>query len=833
MYIIIPEITEAGKKLNLEELGINTDITKAQVVTKDEVVEQIDTVLHTDLLNETTRNQFIKDVNGLVQLPGDIIKAIRLTSALEDTNFLDNLVGVLRSTDAEMSNMLTMDKKYKELNKRTDLSPEERALEALKLANQSANARRAEFGIDNDVPITVLFADSSKGDELGAFYKEDGGILIFLDPSKIDMSDSSQVFNGIMYEMNHYNPSNPYVYDKKEGEVVKGSKEHELEETFTYLGRQEVTGESNNFYEEIIKGSKTLQAGNNLYDSIDEDMLDYGLISKIGEKAGKVWNKGSTLAGKAASKVVETGGKVAAKSVELSGKVVGKAVEVVNKDAGEIIKNKTAETSKKIVIVTNKTTKTVENKSKEIAAKVEGNIVAATEKLDETVDKVIVQPTKNVIQTTLENRKKYENVLILDIAVASVITEANPALKEDVEKGLEIANKYSLIEARTLEDPTKWSPWLAVAGSGLIQMPDGKAKAAGIALMVPQGIISAASAYNKGKSGDYEGAIQDGALSLSLFMLSGMAVQDSKGLLTQTTGKDSNKFFNKGDGIYTLENGTSQGLLSGNDFVRVNYVNGVATNAYGRLGGNTIMLDRSSVGAMSGTGLISSSVTNILGLPAPARVETLPDPYSNSGLLTYTPEVTRVNRVFISDPSGMTTEYQVGLNGLKPTYFPPTLGIVYNEHPYYGFYPATDISTLNNTSIFKEGVLPHILDVDVKVTINQQTGLPRDKVSGYHSNTITGIPTIDRSTIIVDPVTGVYKAKVINPISGTVKGGNQGYSTFFPDNWTAQQKVDAMNEAFNNKNIVRPDVYRGITKEGITIEMIIKGGEVITAYPTF
>ena len=56
------EVTEAGKKLNLEEMGINTDINKAQVVTKDEVVEQIDTNLHTDLLNTTTRQQFTEDV---------------------------------------------------------------------------------------------------------------------------------------------------------------------------------------------------------------------------------------------------------------------------------------------------------------------------------------------------------------------------------------------------------------------------------------------------------------------------------------------------------------------------------------------------------------------------------------------------------------------------------------------------------------------------------------------------------------------------------------------------------------------------------------------------
>ena len=152
--------------------------------------------------------------------------------------------------------------------------------------------------------------------------------------------------------------------------------------------------------------------------------------------------------------------------------------------------------------------------------------------------------------------------------------------------------------------------------------------------------------------------------------------------------------------------------------------------------------------------------------------------------------------------------------------------------------PATDISTLNNTSIFREGALPHILDGDVKVKLDIITGLPKkENVSGYHSNTITGIPTIDSSTIIVDPVTGVYKAKVINPISGTVKGGNQGYSTFFPDNWTAQQKVDAMNEAYNNRKPVANtrNTYEGITKEGIIMEMYIDENtkQVISSFPKF
>ncbi|MCP1226542.1 hemagglutinin repeat-containing protein, partial [Sebaldella sp. S0638] len=70
------EVTEAGKKLNLEEMGINTDINKAQVVTKDEVVEQIDTNLHTDLLNTATRQQFVEDTRKAGHGILDIIDSV-------------------------------------------------------------------------------------------------------------------------------------------------------------------------------------------------------------------------------------------------------------------------------------------------------------------------------------------------------------------------------------------------------------------------------------------------------------------------------------------------------------------------------------------------------------------------------------------------------------------------------------------------------------------------------------------------------------------------------------------------------------------------------------
>ena len=71
------EVTEAGKKLDLDELGINTDINKAQVITKDEVVEQIDTVLHTDLGNQKVRDQFVEDILKTGSLVSEIVQGIQ------------------------------------------------------------------------------------------------------------------------------------------------------------------------------------------------------------------------------------------------------------------------------------------------------------------------------------------------------------------------------------------------------------------------------------------------------------------------------------------------------------------------------------------------------------------------------------------------------------------------------------------------------------------------------------------------------------------------------------------------------------------------------------
>lgn len=75
---------------------------------------------------------------------------------------------------------------------------------------------------------------------------------------------------------------------------------------------------------------------------------------------------------------------------------------------------------------------------------------------------------------------------------------------------------------------------------------------------------------------------------------------------------------------------------------------------------------------------------------------------------------------------------------------------------------------------------------------------------------------------------GVYQAKV--EIDGILKGPK---STFFPKDWTPQQVIDAVNEAFNNKMDIKNNRYLGKTSDGMTIEMILRNNKVISAYPVY
>ncbi|WP_230202487.1 EndoU domain-containing protein [Paenibacillus ihumii] len=133
------------------------------------------------------------------------------------------------------------------------------------------------------------------------------------------------------------------------------------------------------------------------------------------------------------------------------------------------------------------------------------------------------------------------------------------------------------------------------------------------------------------------------------------------------------------------------------------------------------------------------------------------------------------------------------------------------------------LGSLQNTENFKQGTkengLSHIFDGEI---------LKNGNANGFHYE---GMPNSNGKIVgNVDPPNefGVYQANV--EINGVLKGPK---STFFPKEWTPQQVIDSVNEAFNNKVNIINNKYIGKTSTGMEIEFILRNDKIISAYPIY
>ncbi|WP_227793451.1 EndoU domain-containing protein [Paenibacillus guangzhouensis] len=133
------------------------------------------------------------------------------------------------------------------------------------------------------------------------------------------------------------------------------------------------------------------------------------------------------------------------------------------------------------------------------------------------------------------------------------------------------------------------------------------------------------------------------------------------------------------------------------------------------------------------------------------------------------------------------------------------------------------LGSLQNTENFKIGTkengLNHIFDGEI---------LKNGNANGFHYE---GMPNSNGKIVgNIDPPNefGVYQANV--EISGVLKGPK---STFFPKEWTPQQVIESVNEAFNNKVIIKNNKYLGKTSTGMEIEFILRNDKIISAYPVY
>lgn len=137
-------------------------------------------------------------------------------------------------------------------------------------------------------------------------------------------------------------------------------------------------------------------------------------------------------------------------------------------------------------------------------------------------------------------------------------------------------------------------------------------------------------------------------------------------------------------------------------------------------------------------------------------------------------------------------------------------------------YGKSSLNSLKNTEKFTDSAIEHIFEGNVR----------RGKAGGYHYECIenTAGNVVHGTEVSVNDF-GVYKAQV--EANGIPKLGNGGYSTFFPKNMSPQEIIDAINEAYSNKifKIGSRNTYIGTSKNGMEIEMYIKDGKIISAFP--
>ena len=137
-------------------------------------------------------------------------------------------------------------------------------------------------------------------------------------------------------------------------------------------------------------------------------------------------------------------------------------------------------------------------------------------------------------------------------------------------------------------------------------------------------------------------------------------------------------------------------------------------------------------------------------------------------------------------------------------------------------YTDAEIRALEHTELFYDSTIVHIFYGE----INQ-----KGNGSGYHYDRVADTPgKIVEGTRTEEDRYGVYTARV--EVDGVPKTGNKGYSSFFPDDMSPQEVIDAVNQAYENMEKLSGDLYAGICDACFEIDIVIgDDGRIVTAYP--
>lgn len=131
------------------------------------------------------------------------------------------------------------------------------------------------------------------------------------------------------------------------------------------------------------------------------------------------------------------------------------------------------------------------------------------------------------------------------------------------------------------------------------------------------------------------------------------------------------------------------------------------------------------------------------------------------------------------------------------------------------------LSSLKNTQYFLHNALEHIFEGEIN---------RNGQAVGYHyENSMSSNAKVIENTRSKEDKNGVYRAKIT--INGKEKNA---FSSFFPKNWTMQQVIDTINEAYDNKQLESGNIYNGKTKSGVTVQMYLtENHKIISAFPLY
>ncbi|WP_338963878.1 hemagglutinin repeat-containing protein [Fusobacterium nucleatum] len=280
----------SGKKTSAEDLGFNTDIDKAQEITKDEE-KHLDAELHTDLLGKDKQEE-LKKAGGIIS---DLTTALGNKSKTEG-DFLERYkqLSMMRAIGDQVAKnpeyLSILDKKAIKNGKIDDDVQKDQVSVMNKLLNDALRAK-GYAGPD----IKMVLTDVK--DPNGPYYTDTLTNVVVFDRKELAKSNRNQILNALGHEFGHYSKE-----DNKTGtQTIANYSGEKLEDRTKGMVAKEATEDTlaairNN--KNVITGEE----GKQLAESIPMDRREYyeafmfkGSITKLaiggGGSFGFVYNK--------------------------------------------------------------------------------------------------------------------------------------------------------------------------------------------------------------------------------------------------------------------------------------------------------------------------------------------------------------------------------------------------------------------------------------------------------------------------------------------------------------------------------------------------------------